>query len=387
MEEIKKALTDKNSVIYNSTNWKTVKNYARRNGIIVNDEEIKKIIEVSKVGDVKYKNFGSKKIAETGKEFVQRFRFMSTLQSDSAVLSKTRKYGTASRYVLVVLCQLSRFLFLRSCYSLKYEVQKKAWESIFKEMLEVYPKAKVSTIIHDGGPDQISLKKWFEERKIKSNTVRRRLYRFSKGASNVESAIRRMRNNLEKVTMMKNNGKSFVEKLKIVQDMCNNQVLESIGMSPFNALTQDPAFIAMYSRSEKIKKRKYLRDEMYNGNKNELREFDIVKIIKNQSKDFQSTRKESYGYFSPCFLVIEVLKDRDVKRYRLGNLFTFVTLPGTYGRAELKLCKFDYVTACTKEERNIVKVVKYIGSSVVYKIASCERDFVASKTLIDNVSL
>ena len=388
MDALKSALKNQNSVIYNSTNLQTIKKYVKKNGIAVTDNEIKRIIDISRFGDVKYKNKGSQRIAETGKEFVQRFRFMSNLQSDSAVLSKSRKYGTASRYILVVLCQLSRILFLRSCHSLKFEVQKRAWESIFKEMLLIYPKAKVSSIIHDGGSEvSFWLKKWFKEKQIKSYTVRRRLFRLSKGASSVESAIRRMRNNLEKVMLMEKSGKTFVEKLKLVQDMCNNQILNSIGMSPLEALTQDPAFIAMYSRSKKLKQRKYLIDEMVNGGEKTLKKYDIVKIIKNQSKEFASTRKESYGFLSPCFIIIDIVNDRDLKRYRLGNLFTFVTLPGTYGLAELKLCNYDYVTACSIEERNVVKFIKVTGDLLIYKVASCERDFIALKSLKNDVTV
>ena len=383
MEEIKRAINDDNCEIYNSTNVKEILSYARKKGINVTTKDLKKHLEKTAVGDVRYKNSGNARIRQTGKEFVMRSRFFSTLLADSMILSSKYSYRTSAKYILVVLCSLSRFVFLRSCFSLRHEFQKQAWTSIFKEMKEVKDNFEVSQVIFDGGSEfGMELQKWLKNSKgIKSNTVKRRPYRFSKGVGGVESAIRRIRNNLQKEMAKKNKGIGFKDILAKVQKTCNSQVLSSIRMSPKDALTQDPNYMAMLSSTIRYKRNKYLREEIKNNV--EIDVMTVVQILKNQSKEFSGSRKESYGWLSPFFIVVDILRDREIKRYKLANMWTFIPLMGTYSAAEIKVSSLSYVEACEKEEKKINSIVSVKKDIVLFNIYACDRTFVGNKSIID----
>ena len=70
--------------------------------------------------------------------------------------------------------------------------------------------------------------------------------------------------------------------------------------------------------------------------------------------------------------------------YELANLFTFVKLPGSYSINELRLSNIDYVTACSKEEKELVTILKVKDGIVSYNIAASDRVFEASKTLLND---
>ena len=138
MDAVVKEISDKKSPLYNSTNWREIKQYLWLRGIDVDEQIIKKTLENQKINLIKYKNSGLQKIRQTGLPFVMRQRFFSTLQADSLVLSKNRKYGIRTpNYILVVICQLSRFVILEPTVSMKFSYQKLAWDNVFKKIKTV----------------------------------------------------------------------------------------------------------------------------------------------------------------------------------------------------------------------------------------------------------
>ena len=381
MDQLKTALEDKSSPIYNSSNWREIKDFLWQRGFPIEKKTIINYLEKQRHSLVKYKNEGSQKISEMSKPFVMRHQFFSILHADTMVLSKKRRYGSLSPYVLVCICQLSRYIHLEPCKSLKFKSQKRAWEKIFLRIEKAYPGAKVSNVITDNGPENKGkLRSWFNSLSIKLNNVKLRPFRLSLGSGVAESCIRRVRIAMEKV-MNKSSSQPFSETIQLVEQMCNNQYLSSIKMSAIVALQHTPMYVAMMSETVRQKRRKLLRKELIE--QKELKQFAIVCVKKFQQKLFTSTRKESYGHQSPCFMISRTLKDRPILRYKLKNLFTLIELPGTYSRAELVLLKMNYVEACAFEERNIEKVVDVKGNIVSYNVVCSDRLFTASKGLID----
>ena len=156
----------------------------------------------------------------------------------------------------------------------------------------------------------------------------------------------------------------------------------SIGMTAIEALTHEPMYIAMKSSSSRYNRRRYLREELLN--KFEIKLFSVVQIIKNQSKEFSGSNKESYDFLSPCFIVVNVKREREIKTYELANLFTLVKLPGSYSMNELRISNIDYVTACSKEEKELVSVLKVKNDIVSYTVAASDRVFEASKSILND---
>ena len=382
-DSIAKAVSDKTSPVYKSTNWQQIKKYLWQRDINVTKQDVEKVLEKQNFGQIKFKNKGLAKISETSKQYTTRAKFFGILQADTMVLSKKRSYHTMAPYVLVVVCQLSRYIFLESTFSLKFKFQKEAWENVFRKIASIMPNATVFTIISDSGVEfSLQLKSWLNEKKIKLNNVKKRPFRLSRGAPYCESAIRRVRNVLEKVmTDVSNRKLVFKDILVKVENILNSQKLSSINMSSKESLLHNANYLLMLSESLKIKRRKHLRIEL---NRNAaIPKFTIVRIKKFLEKEFQSSRKESYGFLSSYFMVNSIVKDRQLKRYELVNLFTLNKLPGTYSMNELLISKLSYFEACLVEERNILKVLKTNDKYVFYTVPSTVKSFIALKSLIE----
>ena len=380
---IKRAINDPDSSVYNSTNVKNIKEYLLSKNVNVDRDTIKTILEKQSISQVRYKNEGKRNISETATPFILRGRFFSTLMADTMILSSKRNYGAPSPYLLIVICQLSRFIFIESAKSLKFQDQKKCWQQIFNRINVVSPIAKTDVVQTDLGIEfSNNLRSWFQSMGIKLKRAQIRPYRLSRGIPAVESAIRRVRNNLERELLRGKRKRLFSEILKTVESTCNNQPLSSIGMTAGEALRHSPSYIAMVSESNKVKKRKYLRSALLA--KPNIPIYTIVKIKKYQDKMFKSSAKESYQHLSPCFIVMRVLTDRELPRFKLGNLFTLTMLPGSYTFAELYVLKLSYIEACSLEEKNISKLVKIDGNVVHYTIEASDRIFTANKSLIEN---
>ena len=110
--ELKKAWMDKRTSIYLSKNWREIRDYLYERGMTLKKEEIRQFLALQKTEDLVYKNYGKIEIASLGKNFVQRPKFFANLHCDSMVLSKKRKYGTRNNIIMVIIDQLSRWIFL-----------------------------------------------------------------------------------------------------------------------------------------------------------------------------------------------------------------------------------------------------------------------------------
>lgn len=261
---------------------------------------------------------------------------------------------------------------------MKFVDQKKAWEKIFKRIYEVKPSAKIGAVLCDSGIEfSLALKNWFSTMRIKLNRSQIRAFRLSRGIPGVEAAIRRIRITLQREIVGGPRKQTFSEILRSVEKTCNKQNLSSIGMSANTALLyHDPSYVAMVSESNRIRKRKHLKEAIVN--KREIKLFSIVKIKKYQEKLFKSTVKESYEHLSPCFIIFGILRDRQLSSYKLANLFTFVELPGSYSYEELYVMKLSYFEACELEEKNISDVLKVEKNILHYNIMASDRVFLAS---------
>ena len=378
---LERALSDPSSPVYKSNNWKSIQRYLKPKGISIGKEAILRFLEKQKFSEIRYKNEGLQRISQVGKPFATRAKFFSIIQSDNLVLSKRKKYGTKVKYVLGAICQLSRYIFLEPCHSLKFDAQKKAWDSIISRLKEVMPNANIDTVITDSGIEysNLRMKEYFKDHGIKLNLIRLRPYRMSRGAPAIESAWRRVRKHLEAFFLEKKKT-SFEGILRGVEQVCNNEYVGSISMSPVEALRHSPMYVSLKSESVRLQKRSFLRKEMENPMI--LEKYSIVQIKKFQEKEFTSSKKESYKFLSPYFLISEVVKNGSLIRYRVANVFTFQSLSGTFSRAELRIAPISYVDVCIKLENDVSEVVSKSDKYVYYKIKNCDRIFVANVSLI-----
>ena len=192
MEYVKRAIFSPKSAMYLSNNPKNISKYLEEKGLPkVPKTEICAFLETQNFSKVKYKNEGKTKVSETSKPFLLRGRFFAILQADIMFISKKRQYGLyATPYVLCVIDQLSRHLFLEACPSLRFNHQKQAWTSIFHKIEQIMPNARVSTIISDNGIElkNLLMQDWLKNKGIKLNFVQLRPYRLSKGAAMCESS-------------------------------------------------------------------------------------------------------------------------------------------------------------------------------------------------------
>ena len=188
MELLKRALNDPDSPIYNSNNKRQIKKYLRRVGTQLSEHEIKEALESEISNEVTFNNERSSKIKQVSKPHLLRPKFFSILQSDVLILTSrenNRSYGTKNKYVLCVICVLSKWIFLESLPSLKFEPHKAAWIRIFARMKTVLNDAEPSLLITDAGSNYVSEKfrQFLKSVKVKLNIVKRRAYRGSTKAA------------------------------------------------------------------------------------------------------------------------------------------------------------------------------------------------------------
>lgn len=157
-------------------------------------------------------------------------------------------------------------------------------------------------------------------------------------------------------------------------------------MSPFESLQHSPLEVMMISESEKKRKRRFLREEIAIQEKKRILEGTIVRIKKNQNKDFASVKKESYQYLSPYYIVLSIDKSREVWTYIVGNIFTFQPLEGQFSRNELVVMPIDLLAACEKEERNVKSVVKKDFQYCWYKVDYLDMTFCANISLLQETA-
>ena len=384
--ELKKAWMDSKTKIYLNKNCEVIYNYMKESGMPISKDEIKKFLNLQKTDGITYKNYGKREIAETGKEFCFRSAFFALMHADLLVLSKRRRYGTSSKFILVAVDQLSRWVFLRQCKSTRFEHQKRAWDDILSTIKNMGKNFKIEVLFHDAGVEfeSTEFKQYLKGNNIKNNLIRTRPYRLSKNSPYAESAIRRVRMTLEKAVEMKTENDRFEDILKRVETMCNNEHLSSISMSAKSALDHEPSFIVCLSQSNRLKRRKHLRKELKNQAEIELRS--VVKIRKNVDKYFSSVAKESYGHLSKLFVVVDINRSRPLRYYVLADLFTLKRIEGEYSKAELEKFDISYVDACDKESRIVTNIVSHKSDVklVEYNIRYNDIVFIANDSLISS---
>ena len=379
--ELKKAWMDKRTSIYLSKNWREIRDYLYERGMILKKEEIRQFLALQKTEDLVYKNYGKIEIASLGKNFVQRPKFFANLHCDSMVLSKKRKYGTRNNIIMVIIDQLSRWIFLESCLSTKWIYQKRGWENVFKKLEKLgYGKAP-AVIYHDAGVEyeNAGFKAWIRERGIKDNVIRSRPFRMSKGSPYAESSIRRIRMHLEENTRLLR-GQGFDKILGRIENQCNTEKLCNLGMSAKEALNHDPNYVMLQSESLRWRRNKGLRKEV--ANQSEIKLKTVVKIKKNLDKEFNSVSKESYGHLSKTFVVKSVDKTRAIWTYCLADLFTLKCIDGSYSRAELICLDIDFINACHKESENVKKIIGVEKGIVMYNIEYNDLTYCANESLV-----
>ena len=378
--ELEKAWNFPESPIYLSKNWKEINKYCERNNINLSKNRILKFLENRKSSGIRYDDSNSHKIAQTGKAFVLRGKFFSQLHGDHLMLSKKFSYGSSLRNVMIIICALSRYILVEPLHSLKYDKVKKAFSLIMERIKQIYPDFNGGTFFSDGGSEWISANFYslLKSYNLKSNVVGVRPFRESKGSTVAEASIRRFRMNLETVFSEKKQ-LSFREKLQAAEKACNEKT-NVLGISAKEALNSRPMDILMLSNSIRLRRRKYLRKELENQSVISLGT--IVRVRLYVDKKFKSSVKESYSRFSPYYVVTDIDKTRDVYTYGVSDIFTFVPLSAMYSKAELKICDIDLFNACSKEEINISKVIKYDKELVYYKSYYLDHEFCAQKSIM-----
>ena len=380
MDELEKAWVSPGSSIYLSKNWKEISNYCMQKNINLSKRSILKFLELRQSSLLRYDDRSKRKISEIGKAFVHRGKFFSQLHGDHIMLSKKFSYGTSLKYIMIIICQLSRYMLVEPLSSIKFDKVETAFKAIMERIKKIDPYYSGGHFFSDGGSEWISTKfvNLLKTYGLKSNVVGQRNYRFSKGSGVAESSIRRFRMNLQTVYMEHKDGLSFRDKLRYAERACNEKRTAALGMSPKDALSMKPQDVVSVSNSIRMKRRRYLKRELID--QKEIKLGSIVRIRIYVSKQFSS--KESYDRFSPYFMVIGIDKTREIFTYRLCDIFTFVTLSSSYSKAELKLCSISLFEACDKEEKRIKKVVKFENEIVYYESFYRGYVFCAKKNII-----
>lgn len=292
---------------------------------------------------------------------------------------------------MVILDTLTRYVFLEIVGSLKFKHQKPAFERIMTRLKLVYPSFNGGQILFDGGPEWTnksfgSLLKIYN---LKRNIVKKRVHRGSKGVGTVESAIRRIRTHLERMRKEQGGKKKLHELMTLVEDVCNSETLSSHGMSAKEALMAQPMEIMMISESKKLQRRKYLREAVQNQNygRNNFSIGNLVRVKVFVDKQFSSSTKESYGQLSPYYVILDIDKNRALWTYKIGNIFNFEALPGSYSFHELKLMNISLFDAIEKESKNIKNVVKKDDLQVWFRIDYLDMLICANLSILHENSL
>ena len=384
MDVLNRAWKEEGGPIFLSRNWLDIKKYLADRGQMLSKEVILQFLEKQKSSSVGYKNVGNRKLKETSKSFLRRPRFFASLQGDLIFLSSKRNYGTTKKYVMIICDILSRYILLEATSTKQFYSQQKAFSKIILRIKNVHGNFNGAELVSDDGGEWQShlFQNFLKQYNIKSRLVKKRPHRESRGASACESSIRRIRSHLERIMIEKPN-LGFDAKLSLAEKSCNEEHLSSIGMSANEALLQNPLEILMISESKKIQKRKFLREEIATQGNHEISIGSVVCIRLNQDKIFASTRKESFGFLSPYYVVLSVDKSQLVWTYRLGNLLTMSLIQGSYTFNELQVMRISYFSAVRKVETDVKKVIKVENDIVHFKIRYLDMSLCSQKTILN----
>ena len=379
MEEARllSAWTDLNSSVYLERNLKHLKRYCHRNGINLREEDLKLFLEKQN-NNVTFSSGSRVRIAQLGKAFLLEPRFFSQIHVDICFLKKERKYGTPKLKVLIAVCALSKVVFLYAMTRITSEHIISGMEYVIARIKSIDPKWSGGTLFSDGGMEWRSgeMATFLKSVKLKSNVIRIRAYRHTKGSPIAERHIRRFRFNFERLRIA-NKDISFDNLMRMTETKLNNETLACIGTSPLDVVENHrPYDIVQMLRSYRISKRKYLkRPKLF------FKVGSIVRIRLFLDKSF--SKKEAYGRNSDYFVVISVDKRRGVPYHTVADILTMQSLAATYSSAELVGSEIGFFQAVEKVEREVVDVISFQSETVIYTCSYRNHKMIAKKGLID----
>lgn len=383
MEKLKNAWTDSNSDIFHNKNVNDIKDFCFQNGIDISKKEIKTFLDGTESGNIKFENVNNKQVSEVSKEFTLRGKFFSQLHTDVIHLSKKMKYNTNMRYLVVLICALSKYTLLAPLFDLKYKSMEKALTSIFQRIKEIYPKFDRFTLYSDGGGEYKSAKVAALTASFggKMNIISKRPYRQSIGSGIIERANRTVRMFYE-LEFAENKSLPYLQKLRNVERSLN-QRKTYLGVSPEDCLRSRPMDIVMLNRAKKIQRRKHFRNALHE--KKKLPIGTIVRIHMLTKKDIPSSVKESYTHkrLSEPYIITDYDTSRELVYYILSDIFLFKRLYGTFSLPELQVVNLDLFQVIAKEEKRLKEIVSYSGEMVIYKAHYNDLNFIANKKIFE----
>ena len=384
MEKLSRLWSDSTSIIYHNKNVRYIDEFCKQNGINVTVKDIKRFLEKSESGNLKYEKVNNKRISEENKGFTTRGRFFSQLHADTIHLSRKMSYSTNLKYLLLVTSQLTRYVLVEGLFDLKFKSMEKAFISIFERIKKIYPNFSSFVVLADGGGEMSSgrLSRLVSSYKGRMNIIATRPYRGTKGSGVAERQVRNFRMALQ-LQVAENKRIPFKKMLSNAEKSLNRKKSSALGQSPEDALTARPQDLVMLSRSKMIKRRPYLQKALMD--KQQLPIGTIVRIHMMVQKRFAAEVKESYSdqRLSPFFVITNYDRSREIVYYILSDIFLFERLPGTFSNAELDVSHIDLFEAIAKEERRIKQIISYNGDMVIYKSYYKDYQFIANRKILE----
>ena len=117
---LERALLDKSSKIFLNKNVKTIKKHLKLNGIEINSNDIKSFLLTQKSAAQRSTSSSRRKISEVSRAFSGRQSFFANLHSDICVLSKKRSYNSSDYMILIVVEQLTNYVYLEKVKSTSF---------------------------------------------------------------------------------------------------------------------------------------------------------------------------------------------------------------------------------------------------------------------------
>ena len=317
---LKSAVEDETSDTYLIKNAKKLHKFLWIKGIDIPIETISGYLGTLKSAPTNYNKTNERMISELSRPFVSKPAFFSDIHGDTLVLSKLRSYGSKNYYVLILCDYLSNYTYLESMYSTSFESVHKAFTRVFSR--SPYLPELCDKLTFDQGTEinNWGMKRFLTLNGIKLNLIVPRGPRGSKGSGLAEVTIRKARILIESIYSERKKPNRLSDILPIVEKRMNNESLSCLdGLTSTESLRMDPRYVSMLKHSVKIRRRKYLKQEMTRGHS--LPMYCIVRVRLFSKK--QLFKKESYGNVSKNLYIVTEKKVNDfVTSYRISDLFS-----------------------------------------------------------------
>ena len=387
-EILEKAILGKGSPLFLSKNVTDIGKYLNKKGFDVEEGEIKEYIAEQRSNRVIRKNNSERKISEVSRPVILPPNFMEWMHIDLCYLSKNRSYGRSStRYVMVLTCGLSLYVYYEPCSSTKGQSVIQAFQGIFDRSSWLPEKAK--KIFGDKGVEweNHAVKNYLKSKGIRFYAIEPRRgvegERRGRGDVYAEISIRELRQYLEKWALDVGNDVPFRERLLEIEKAVNLKPRSSLGgISSTAALTYNPVEIRNIKANNRFKKRKSLKKNLAKPAKLPL--FSIVKVRSFQKKEL--FRKEAYGTLSKnYYCVINVVNYDTVDYHEIASVFDLkVISESKFSHAELQY--FPGLSVPKARYLNVLhnsEVVKRDDMYVYLKPEHCDEIFYASKDVLN----